>query len=65
MDIIEFELREWRPRTVGKCRQCGHYRHRDELNELLPAKCCDEVMILIDRYKQPVAESCVATFEGE
>jgi hypothetical protein len=65
MDIIEFELLEWRPRTVWKCRQCGRYRHRDELKGLFPAKCCDEGMILIDRYKQPVAESCVATFEAE
>ena len=54
MDSIEYELVNWEAREVWKCSSCGRYRHRKALFGILPAQCCGQPAILIDRYKQPI-----------
>jgi hypothetical protein len=56
---MEYELLRWIEMTLWHCRRCRRFRHREELKEHLPAKCCGVEMVQIDHYKQPVKITCV------
>jgi hypothetical protein len=55
MDSIAYALMKEEPRKVWNCLgQCGRFRHRQALPDLLPAVCCGKPARLFDRYSQPI-----------